>query len=166
MARPAARYGSFPARPDRGEPNFIKPVHNTYYDGKSLLSIDVDLSGQTAAFTASKPEFCKPQSYCTNKAGSCVCKNSGNGCNDADCAWGPNDIDCPIDPTNQNGMLCFGFSFTMPPNFTAKPMAPANGLFVPYTKNDYFLQGNVTFANGKSISPNDQCVYSPPPTQP
>lgn len=147
--------------------SFIKPVNNAYYDGKSLLSIDVDLSGQTAAFTASKPKFCKPQNYCTEKGGSCVCKNSGSGCNDADCAWGPNDIDCPIDPNNPNGMLCFGFSFTMPGNFAAKPTAPADKLFVHYTDNDYFLKGDVTFANGKSISPMDECVYTPPlPTQP
>jgi hypothetical protein len=146
--------------------SYIKPVHNNYYDGKSLLSVDVDLSGQKAAFTASKPKFCKPQSYCAEKGGSCVCKNPGSGCDDSDCAWGPNDIDCPIDPNNPNGMLCFGFSFTMPPNFTATPMAPADDLFVRFTQNDYFLKGNVTFVNGKSISPNDQCVYSPPPTQP
>jgi hypothetical protein len=62
-------------------------------------------------------------------------------------------------------MLCFGFSFTMPPGFTAKPKAPAAELFVPFTKNDYFANGNVTFANGKSISPKDQCVYSPPPAE-
>jgi hypothetical protein len=148
------------------DPSYIKPVHNTYYDGKSLLSIDVDLSGQLAAFTDSKPEFCKPKSYCTPKGDSCVCKDPASGCNDSDCAWGPNDIDCPINPKDQNGMLCFGFSFTMPPNFTAKPLAPPDDLFVPYTKNDYFLQGNVTFVNGKTISPMDQCVYSPPPSQP
>jgi hypothetical protein len=144
-------------------PSFIKPAHNnTYYDGK-LLSIDVDLSGQTAAFTASKPKFCRPQSYCSPKGNSCVCKNPGSGCNDADCAWGPNDIDCPINPADQNGMLCFGFSFTMPGIFTAKPLAPADELFVRYTANDYFLKGNVTFANGKSIRIKDQCVYTPPP---
>jgi len=148
------------------DPSFIKPVHNNYYDGKSLLSIDVDLSGQQAAFTASQPKFCKPQSYCTPKGNSCVCKNPASGCNDSDCAWGPNDIDCPIDPKNPNGMLCFGFSFTMPPNFTAKPLAPADDLFVRYTTNDYFMNGNVTFVNGKSVSPNDQCVYSPPPAEP
>jgi len=90
--------------------SYIKPVHANYYDGKSLLSIDVDLTGQKAAFTVSKPKFCKPQSYCTPNGASCVCKNSGSGCNDSDCAWGPNDIDCPIDPKDPNGMLCFGFS--------------------------------------------------------
>jgi hypothetical protein len=142
-------------------PSYIKPVHNTYYDGKSLLSIDVDLSGQTDAFTTSKPKFCKPQSYCTPKGESCVCKNPGSGCSDSDCAWGPHDIDCPINPTDQNGMLCFGFSFTMPPNFDANPIAPAGDLFVPFTKNPYFMKGDVTFANGKSISPKDQCVYPP-----
>lgn len=141
------------------DPSYIKPVHNTYYDGKSLLSVDVDLSGQGTAFTASKPKFWKPQSYCSPKGASCVCKNPGSGCNDSDCAWGPNDIDCPIDPDNQNGMLCFGFSFTMPPKFTAKPEAPAKDLFKRYTTNDYF--GKVMFANGTSISPNDQCVYPP-----
>jgi hypothetical protein len=144
-----------------GNPSYIKPVHNTYYDGKSLLSIDVDLSGQTDAFTTSKPKFCKPQSYCTPKGESCVCKNPGSGCSDSDCAWGPHDIDCPINPSDQNGMLCFGFSFTMPGNFDANPRAPANDLFKPFTKNDYFMQGNVIFANGKSISPKDQCVYPP-----
>ncbi len=143
--------------------SFVKPAgnNNTYYDGKSLLRIKVDLSGQTSAFTKSKPLFCRPQSYCTDKGGSCVCKDSSSGCVDSDCAWGPNDMDCPVDPTNPNGMQCFGFSFTMPQNFTATPMAPADSLFVPYSSDSYFAPGNVKFANGKSISPNDTCQYPP-----
>jgi hypothetical protein len=52
----------------------------------------------------------------------------------------------------------------MPPNFEAKPQAPT-AAFVPFTKNDYFAKDNVTFENGKSISPNDECVYDPVPTQ-
>ena len=150
--------------------SFIKPPT---YTG-SILSVSVDLTGQTSAFTNSKPLFCRPQSYCSVKTdGSCGCNPANSACTsgkikDSDCAWGPNDMDCPVDPNNPNGMQCFGFSFTMPAAFKApdKPIIPADTLFSLFTSDSYFAKGNVTFVNGKSISPNDTCAYSPVPTQP
>lgn len=46
------------------DPSFIKPANptNQYYDGKSLLRLKVDLTGQDSAFKDSKPKFCNPRS--------------------------------------------------------------------------------------------------------
>jgi hypothetical protein len=65
-------------------------------------------------------------------------------------------------------MRCFGFSFKMPDNWKApdKPIIPDDNLFKLYTSNSNFAAGKVTFVKGDSISPNDQCVYTPPPVQP
>jgi hypothetical protein len=51
----------------------------------------------------------------------------------------------------------------MPSNFTAPdtPIVPADSLFVPYSSDSYFATGNVKFANGKSIRPNDTRKYPP-----
>ena len=143
--------------PKASDGSYITPT----YSG-SILSVAVDLSGQSSAFTNSKPLFCRPKSYCSPRSGgSCGCKAGSTCVKDSDCAWGPSDMDCPVDPNNPNGMQCFGFSFTMPPNFKApdKPIIPADSLFVPFTSDSYFATGNVKFANGKSISPNDACQY-------
>jgi hypothetical protein len=70
----------------------------------------------------------------------------------------------PVDPNHPNVMRCFGFSFTMPPNFRAPdlPIVPDDSLFgLLRNKDSYFAPGNVKFANGKSISPNDACKYPP-----
>jgi cell migration-inducing and hyaluronan-binding protein len=145
--------------PKATDGSYITPA----YSG-SILSVTVDLTGQSAAFTTSKPLFCRPKSYCSVQSdGSCGCLAGSSCVNPSDCSWGPNDIDCPVDPKNQNGMQCFGFSFTMPANFTAPdlPIVPADSLFELYTKDSYFAPGNVKFANGKSISPNDTCKYPP-----
>ena len=104
--------------PKAADGSYINPKYPTGANG-DILSVDVDLTGQTAEFTKSKPLFCRPKSYCTATNGVCGCK-AGSGCQkDSDCAWGPNDMDCPVDPNNPNGMQCFGFSFTMPGKFTA-----------------------------------------------
>ena len=70
-------------------------------------------------------------------------------------------------PNNPNVTRCFGFSFTLPAEFKAPaaPMQPPSTLFVPFTDNSYFQKSVVTFEKGTSISPNDECVYSPVPTQ-
>ena len=142
------------------DPSFIKPANptNQYYDGKSLLRLKVDLTGQDSAFKDSKPKFCNPKAFCSAKDdGSCGCNAASTACSvvtDADCAWASNDIDCPIDPMNANGMRCFGFSFTMPPNYTAKPVVPSDSLFVPFTDNPYFAKGNVTFQGSEKMSPH------------
>lgn len=151
--------------------SFVTPDYSNLSNG--FLSVSIDLSGQGAQFTNSKKQFCRPQSYCSVKSdGSCSCNPNNPQCvQDSDCTWGPNDIDCPVDPNNANVTHCFGFSFTMPANFAAPqtPLAPPADLFIPFTGNPksdpYFAKGIVTFNNGKSISPNDACVYNPVPTQ-
>ena len=130
----------------------------------NILTVNVDLSGQADVFKNSKKLFCNPKSYCEAKSdGSCGCK-SGTGCVlNSDCAWASNDIDCPVLGKDKSyAMQCFGFSFTMPEKFEAPdwPIVPRDDLFSQYSKNDYFAN-KVTFANGKSISPNDTCKYPP-----
>ncbi len=156
-----------PVRVDPTNSYMTTPVTNSYitatYDDP-ILTVNVDLSGQTGAFTTSKAAFCRPKSYCMVSGNSCVCKNKNN-CQDSDCAWGPTDIDCPADPNNPNLQPCFGFQFTMPANYQAppSPVPPPSGLFVPFSGDPksppYFAPGNVTFANGTSISPSDACNY-------
>ena len=146
---------------------FIDPV---YDDSNGLLTVNLDLTGQGEAFTQAKPQFCRPKSYCSPQGdGSCGCNPDNKDCdkNYNDCSWGPNDIDCPVDPNNPNVTRCFGFSFTLPAEFKAPaaPMQPPSTLFVPFTDNSYFQKSVVTFEKGTSISPNDECVYSPVPTQ-
>ncbi len=137
-------------------------INATYND--PILTVNLDLTGQGAAFTASKAAFCRPKSYCTPSGNSCVCVDKKT-CNDSDCAWGPTDIDCPADPNNPNLQPCFGFQFTMPGDYEAPatPLPPPADLFVPFSGDPksppYFAPGNVTFANGKSISPSDACNY-------
>jgi hypothetical protein len=143
-------------------------VTSSYPEGSSILTVNLDLSGQQSAFTNSKPKFCNPKSYCSVKDdGSCGCKANSGCTQDSDCAWGANDIDCPIDPANPNGMLCFGFSFTMPANFVAPPLplVPDSTLFTLFTSDPYFEKEHVIFMQGKSISPNDSCKYNPVPMQ-
>jgi len=133
----------------------------------SILSVSVDLSGQSSLFNESKAQFCRPKSYCSPKDdGSCGCNPDNKKCvSDADCAWGPNDMDCPVtDPNNPNATQCFGFSFTMPMLFKAKPMPPDPKLFKNFTDNPYFAIGNVTFAKGKTWK-GDVCSYTTVPVQ-
>ena len=132
-----------------------------------ILTVSVDLTGQTDVFNKAKTNFCRPQSYCMPSGNSCVCKPGTKCTQDSDCSWGPSDIDCPTAPGNIELMNCYGFAFTMPPNYQAppQPLAPPTDLFVPFTNNDNFKAGIVTFVKGKSISPADACVYNPVPTQ-
>ena len=141
-----------------------------YQSSNGILTVNVDLTSQGDAFTEAKPKFCRPQSYCSVKNdGSCGCNPDNKDCSDTynDCSWGPNDIDCPVDPNNPNVTRCFGFSFTMPPGFKAPPapMQPPAELFVPFTDNPYFQKSVVTFDQGLTISPSDECYYKTVPTQ-
>jgi hypothetical protein len=152
------------------DPNDYKvytPSDSTFIDAdytSPILTVKVDLTKQTDAFTKSSPLFCRPQSYCSVENGVCGCKEDSDCQQDSDCAWGPRDIDCPVDPKNVNGQRCFGFSFTLPANFAPPgPIVPDNDLFVNFSTNPYFA--GVKFANGKSISPKDACVYDPLPTE-
>ncbi len=98
---------------------------------------------------------------------SCVCKPGTKCTQDSDCSWGPSDIDCPTDPNNVELMNCFGFAFTMPPNYEApaQPLPPPDNLFVPFTNDDYFMENFVFFQKGAKISPNDTCAYTNLPMQ-
>ncbi len=151
--------------------NVIKPVTDgsfitsTYKD--PILTVNVDLTGQEAIFDNAKKDFCRPKSYCMAQGDSCVCKPGTKCTQDSDCAWGPSDIDCPTDPNNVELMNCFGFAFTMPPDYQAppQPLPPPDDLFVPFTDSNYFMKGFVRFDYGKGISPNDTCKYTQLPTQ-
>ena len=132
-----------------------------------ILTVNVDLTGQSAAFNASKPLFCRPQSYCSSNGSVCGCKPGSDCTDDSDCAWGPNDMDCPVDPANPNGMQCFGFSFTLPAEFKAPPVpiVPPDNLFVNFTRNAYFEKGNVAFEQPTEIEEGDACTYNSLPMQ-
>lgn len=158
-----------PTTPKDG--SFVEPDFSKLSQG--ILTVTMDLTKQGGIFTATKADFCRPKSYCSydTKSKTCGCNADNRDCDPKanDCAWAVNDIDCPVDPKNLNSMQCFGFSFTLPENFTPTPMAPPTDLFVPFAgatnSPPYFRQGNVTFMNGHSISPNDTCRYNPVPMQ-
>ncbi len=139
-------------------------------NNSSILSVSVDLSKQSMAFTDSKPLFCKPKSYCTPQSdGSCGCMDGNRECAEhKDCTWASNDIDCPVDPKDpdKDNMQCFGFSVTMPKAFKAPdlPMKPPDELFGVF-QGSYFQNGYVTFLQGEGSSKNGECVYNPPPVQ-
>jgi hypothetical protein len=130
-------------------------------------------TGQGTIFSATKADFCRPKSYCSynQTTKTCGCNADNRDCDPKanDCAWAVNDIDCPVDLKNLNSMQCFGFSFTLPENFTPTPKAPPANLFVPFNgatnSPPYFEKDNVTFQKGLSISPDDMCAYNPVPMQ-
>ncbi len=140
-------------------------ISSTYKD--PILTVNVDLTGQEGIFDKARPDFCRPRSYCMASGDSCVCKPGTKCTQDSDCAWGPSDIDCPTDPGNVELQNCFGFAFTMPPNYEAppQPLPPPSNLFVPFTDNNYFTKNFVRFDYGKEISPDDVCKYTTLPMQ-
>ncbi len=142
-----------------GTPNYDKD--------KGLLTVTVDLSKSSIA-TELKNELsssCQPTTYCAVTTGtdgtkSCGCQ-AGTNCKDAEvCSWGPKDPDCP-----EEG--CYGFSFTMPSDWTApaQPVAPpAAGKF---SDNAYFDKGNVQFqkVDTSKFGQKTQCQYTTVPMQ-
>lgn len=139
-----------------------KIVDNKKVDG--VVSVTLDMSKQEPIFTATRPNFCKPKSYCEPRGNSC-CKIGLEDCNSVEneCSWGPHDIDCPVDPKSPDTMHCFGFAFTLPKN-PAQDVTPPSDLFISFDEIPYFTK-DVTFLQGKSISPKDQCVYTDVPKQ-
>ena len=142
-------------------------VSDKFVDNKKVegvVSVTLDMSKQEPIFTATKPNFCKPKSYCEMRGSSC-CKIGLADCNSVEneCSWGTHDIDCPVDNRNPDIMHCFGFSFTLPKP-PAQDVIPPSDLFVSFDKIPYFTN-DVTFLQGKSISTNDACVYADVPKQ-
>ena len=146
--------------------SYVQPDYTKLGDG--ILSVTMDLTGQGTLFSNAKQFFCRPKSYCSVNNGVCGCNPANKDCDPSanDCSWGPNDIDCPVDPNNPDLVHCFGFKFTLPAAFlSTSPLKPPDSLFSHFTDDGYFKAGIVTFDNGKSVSPNDACVYNPVPTQ-
>jgi cell migration-inducing and hyaluronan-binding protein len=127
-----------------------------------VLGIDMDLTGQGSIFSGTKKSFCTPATYCkaSDDGQSCGCKNSNN-CSPRDCAWAINDVDCPVDAVRgDHPMHCYGFSFTMPANFTPTRILPPDNLFKKYSEVDYFNSGKVKYTNPTTQYAGDVCKYS------
>jgi cell migration-inducing and hyaluronan-binding protein len=158
----------------------------TNYDTTTgLLTINIDLSGQSDLDVSNRSAFCQPTTYCAwnSSANTCGCKvgSCANGaactpgsspCSDGStctptgctdnhvCSFATKDLDCPI-------AGCYGFRITMPGNFAAVPqtsLPPTPDLFTNIDP-DYFTKGKVTFV-GASDTAAGNCYYSPVPTQP
>jgi hypothetical protein len=145
----------------------VKWLGTEYDKDTNLLTVTVDLSKSTIAaeFANQFSDACQPTTYCAVSTGTdgtkaCGCKANTN-CEDAEvCSWGPKDPDCP-------DAGCYGFSFTMPSDWTAPPKPvdpPAAGKF---SDNTYFASGNVQFqtVDTSKFGQKTQCQYSSPPTQ-
>jgi hypothetical protein len=131
------------------------------YDPTSgVLSVTIDLSGQTSVFTESMTDSCQPSSYCSVHAnGSCGCAANSSCTDDSVCSWGPKQIDCPTDG-------CFGFSVTLPSSFqtaaSETPIAPPQPVL--FSSGDpYFAPGNVQFQSVPESIAGRQCYYPNPP---
>lgn len=139
-------------------------VTNKIYDENTgLLTLTVDLSGQASVFTADRPKFCQPQTYCSiHEDGSCGCKAGSDCTDDSVCAWSNKEVDCPV-------AGCFGFSVTMPGSFVAAKQSnlpPAPIHFVGDPGSDpYFAKGTINFYNVDQSISGTQCHYDMPPTQ-
>jgi hypothetical protein len=138
-------------------------ISKSYDTTTGVLTVTIDLSGQTQVFTDDKPEFCRPKTYCSIQGdGSCGCAPE-SGCTDNSvCAWSNKEIDCPI-------AGCFGFSVTMPQTFVAakQPNLPPPPVhFVGDTLSDpYYANGAVQFYNVAQSVSGAQCRYDMPPVQ-
>jgi hypothetical protein len=138
-------------------------IQKSYNPANGVLTVVIDLSGQAGVFTADKPNFCQPRTYCSiHGDGSCGCA-PGSACKeDSVCAWSNKEIDCPI-------AGCFGFSVTMPGNFVAAKQSnlPPDPIhFVGDPSSDiYFAPGKVQFFNVAESISGAQCYYDSPPVQ-
>ena len=141
--------------------NWIK---STYDTNTGLLTVTIDLSGQTQIFTDDRPKFCQPRTYCSIQSdGACGHKNANGVVDTSVCGWSNKEIDCPV-------AGCFGFSVTMPAEFEAvkqKDLPPAPIHFVGDKGSDpYFAKGKVEFYNVDQDISGAQCHYDMPPVQP
>jgi hypothetical protein len=137
-------------------------ITKSYDTNTGVLTVTIDLSGQTQTFTDDKPKFCQPQTYCSIQPdGSCGRTDRSDSANDAVCAWSNLEIDCPV-------AGCFGFSVTMPSGFVAEwqPNLPPPPIhFVGDPGSDpYFAPGTVQFYNVDLSISGAQCHYSNPPS--
>lgn len=155
-------------------------VTTSPYDATTgTVRVTIDLKNEQTVFDNSKYganfNFCQPSTYCSVKTTggkqTCGCNPGNPQCtDDTVCAWGAKQLDCPlnVDGKNPSQMQCFGFSFTMPGDFS--PPSPNNGpatsLFVPYTSNSYFTKGDVTFTTTGVVKNGGACDYSSVPVQP
>ncbi len=138
-------------------------ITKTYNPINGVLTVVIDLSGQTETFENDRPKFCQPQTYCSiHGDGSCGCASGTSCTDDSVCAWSNKEIDCPI-------AGCFGFSITMPAGFQAtkqSDLPPAPIHFVGDPGSDpYFGAGTVRFFNVNQLISGAQCYYDSPPGQ-
>ena len=133
------------------------------YDATTgILTVTLDLSGQTSVFSASAADSCQPKSYCSvHSDGSCGCNPNNPACNQQDsvCSWGTKEIDCPTTG-------CFGFQVTMPAGFTLGTAAlpPPTPVSFSASGDPYFAPGNIQFYNVPETVAGKQCYYATPPT--
>ena len=147
-----------------GAPWLETPVYNK---DTNLLSVSVDLSKSsiTDELKADYKDFCAPSTYCavkTDKNGntSCGCAAGTSCTDDTACSWGPKDPDCP-----EEG--CYGFSFTMPADWSAPPNPATPPDPTQFSGDPYFASGNVQFqtVNLSKFGQGTQCQYSAPPSR-
>lgn len=138
-------------------------ISKSYNPTNGVLTVVIDLSGQTQVFNDDRPKFCRPQTYCSIQSdGSCGCAPGSKCTDNSVCAWSNKEIDCPI-------AGCFGFSMTMPASFVAakqSDLPPAPIHFVGDSGSDpYFAPGTVQFFNVNQSISGAQCHYDMPPVQ-
>jgi G8 domain len=141
-------------------------ITKNYDMDSGLLTVTIDLSGQTDVFDTDRKNFCQPASYCTydSSAGTCGCAAGNTACKAADnvCSWGIKDIDCPT-------AGCFGFAVTMPGAFTAtgpiKGLPPPPIHFIGDPTSDPYFDKKVAFVNVDSSVSGSECHYETPPAQ-
>lgn len=136
-------------------------ITSSYNSNNGVLTVTIDLSGQSKVFDDDRPKFCQPQTYCSiHSDGSCGCKAGSSCTDDSVCAWSNKEIDCPIGG-------CFGFSVTMPGNFVATKQADLPPKPVHFAgdpgSDPYFAQNGVRFFNVDSSISGAQCRYDMPP---
>ncbi len=138
-----------------GSPDWIT---KDYDPDTGILSVTIDLKGQTSVFDADRPKFCQPASYCSvHSDGSCGCKGGSSCKEDSICSWGPKELDCPV-------AGCFGFSVTLPDSFMLEAAALPPPTPVLFTSGEpgYFKPGNLKFYNvGEDVA--GSCHYDTPP---
>ncbi|MBV8629280.1 MAG: hypothetical protein JOZ83_00035 [Silvibacterium sp.] len=144
-------------------------ITESYDTTTGILTVTIDLSGETDVFENDRQNFCQPASFCTydQNAHTCGCAPGNPECVGKDnvCSWGIKDIDCP----SKDG--CFGFAVTVKADPTA-PGAPSPPAPILFTGNKdstlddpYFKKGNVSFINVDSTVSGPECRYPTPPVQ-